>query len=248
MRLSRQFEGWLGLAQADGHDPDRLWSALEAWLAREYQVDGVFYGVYAVGVTIKALANLQEKCVWKSTFPESFLEVLAGDPLTNDRVAQCCLHHRRICFWHHEEVWVDATPVQKERRAINRRHGMDVGVSVPIFSGSGQICGGFGLRHSAQDAAAFDRLLDGRCEDLAGQLACFDAYFRHPFAKTFFGLSRQEIRVLALIASGMTVAQCGYEMKLSPKTAEAYLASARRKTRSRSTAEAVAKAVFFQMV
>ena len=46
----------------------------------------------------------------------------------------------------------------------------------------------------------------------------------------------------------ITVAQAAWEMEISPKTAEAYLAAARRKTRSRSTAEAVAKAIFFQIV
>ena len=37
-------------------------------------------------------------------------------------------------------------------------------------------------------------------------------------------------------------------MTLSPKTVEAYMASARKKTASTTSAEAVAKAIFFNLV
>ncbi|MFP1630387.1 helix-turn-helix transcriptional regulator [Zhengella sp. ZM62] len=247
MLLPEFIENRLGTFGTESIDADLLWSALEEWLAGEFEVDGLFYGTYPVGVTANGLSSLHERGLWKVTYPAAFLEAVANNPLSDDRVTAFILEHRRPCFWHRDETWAGATETQIQRRALNRLHGMDVGLGLPVLYGSGQICGGFGLRHGPQDAEAFDRLLEGRVDSLAEQLAAFDAVFRTPFARTRFALSRQEIRVLSLVAGGMTVAQAGWEMNLSPKTAEAYLAAARRKTRSRSTAEAVAKTIFFQL-
>lgn len=248
MLLSDIIEGRLGQGDSNTTDPRLLWSALEQWLADEFEVDGIYYGTYPVGVTVNGLPTFHDRGLWKVTYPADFLEAVANNPLRDDRVAAYVLEHGSVCFWHHEETWANATEAQLQRRAVNRMHGMDVGLGLPILAGSGHICGGFGLRHGPQDGARFDRLTDGKTGDLMRQLADFDAIFRNSFARDCFALSRQETRVLSLAAGGMTVAQAAWEMQLSPKTAEAYLAAARRKTRSRSTAEAVAKAIFFHIV
>ena len=248
MLLSDFIEKRFSTFDKDSIGADLLWSALEEWLAGEFEGDGLYYGTYPVGVTASGLSSLHQRGLWKVTYPAAFLEAVAGNPLGDDRVTAFVLEHRRPCFWHHDETWAGATQTQMQRRLLNRLHGMDVGLGLPVLYGSGQICGGYGLRHGPQDGRAFDRLLEGRVDSLAEQLAAFDATFRTPFAQACFALSRQETRVLSLIAGGMTVAQAAWEMEISPKTAEAYLAAARRKTRSRSTAEAVAKAIFFQIV
>ncbi len=109
-------------------------------------------------------------------------------------------------------------------------------------------CGGFGLRSKSQDAAVFDQVIFNYADEIGDFLRAFDEKFRGPFARTQFRLAPQEAKVLAYLAGGMSVQQVAHAMGLSPKTVEAYMASARKKTSSSTSAEAVAKAIFFNLV
>ena len=100
----------------------------------------------------------------------------------------------------------------------------------------------------AMSAEEFDAMLQSRHDELGKFLIAFDERYRGPYARSIFKLSPQEVRVLAFLAGGMAVARLSHEMGLSAKTVEAYMASARRKTTSATTAEAVAKAIFFGLV
>ena len=79
-------------------------------------------------------------------------------------------------------------------------------------------------------------------------LRAFDEKFRGPFARTQFRLAPQEARVLAYLAGGMAVQQVAHADGPVAKDYEAYMASARKKTVSSTSAEAVAKAIFFNLV
>ncbi|PHP68816.1 hypothetical protein CSC94_02150 [Zhengella mangrovi] len=229
-------------------DPDAAWHMLESWLGQRFEIDGIFYGVYPVGAFTTDFPLVMERGIIKMTYAEDFLAALNGNPLVDDRVSELVLSTARPCFWHHDDILAGATEKQLKRAELDARYGMDVGVSVPLLTPSGRVCGGFGLRHRGQDAAVFDRMMDAGISDLVRLLHAFESLFRGPYARQCFGLSTQEVRVLTYIAGGMAIAQTGWEIQLSPKTVEAYLASVRRKTRSRSTAEAVAKAIFFQII
>lgn len=140
------------------------------------------------------------------------------------------------------------TKGERERIELDEKYDMSIGACFPIFTSSHRICGGFGLRSKSQDAAVFDQVIFNYADEIGDFLRAFDEKFRGPFARTQFRLAPQEAKVLAYLAGGMSVQQVAHAMGLSPKTVEAYMASARKKTSSSTSAEAVAKAIFFNLV
>ena len=227
---------------------DAMWLGLEQWLDRDFEVDGVFYLSYPVGETGGELGMLFDRAIFHVTYPRAYMESLSDNPLANDRPAEIVLTEKTPCRWHAPATWEGASEAQRATRAKDVALGMEVGLCIPLLSEAGHVSGGFGLRHRHQDAARFDALLAARMDDLLDGLHDFDRRFRGPFARATFALSAQETRVLSHVAGGMSVLRAAHQMNLSPKTVEAYLATIRRKTRSQSTAEAVAKAIFFHLV
>ncbi|MCB1384206.1 MAG: autoinducer binding domain-containing protein [Notoacmeibacter sp.] len=237
-----------GYGTSANPETDRMWAGLEAALERLAGVDAIFYLVFPVNGSAGAFETLLDRAVWRCTYPQTFRDDLPRGFLADDMSSQLVLLTRRPVLWHSDEATQAATPAQLKRLEINRRHGMAVGISIPVFNASGHVCGGFGLRHGAQDAAAFDEAWKRNRDGIMAELASFDQAYRGPFARHVFRLSPQELRVLAGAAAGMTASQAAHDLGLSQKTVEAYLRSARDKTLSVTTTEAVAKAVFFHLV
>lgn len=241
--------GALGiLAMPDSNDPDVLWAWLETTLYDACGIQGIFYMAYPVGDSGGDIEELLERAVWKTSYPQAYLEALPGNPLTDDRSAMHLLETGEISRWHDSEQHALMTPGEKRRREIDAVHGMSVGACFPVRTRSGRICGGFGLRSASQDEGRFDAMLTAHSGRIGKLLDVFDEKYRSLLAKQQYGLSPQETRVLAHLAGGMAVSRLAHEMGLSPKTIEAYMRSARQKTTSATSAEAVAKAIFFNLV
>lgn len=236
------------LAIPASDDAGVLWAWLESSLRTAVDVEGIFYLAYPVGDAGGTPEELVERAIWKTNYPEHYLEALYGNPLTDDRSANHVLETGEPSRWHDPAEHARMTPGEKRRARIDAEHGMAVGVCYPIFNYSGRICGGFGLRSASQDSARFDAILDAHGEQIAHLLIAFEARFRGPFARSVFKLSAQEQKVLAHIAGGLAADRAAHALSLRPKTVEAYLRSVREKTLSTNTAEAVAKAIFFNLV
>lgn len=241
--------GALGILELpSSNDPDVLWTWLETTLLEACGIKGIFYLVYPVGDSGGSLEDMLERAVWKTSYPQHYLDALPGNPLTDDRSALHLLETGEISRWHDPEQHALMTPGEKRRREIDAEHGMTVGACFPVRTRSGRICGGFGLRSANQDEARFDAMLTLHSGRIGKLLDAFDDKFRSLLARRQYGLSPQETRVLAHLAGGMAVSRLAYEMGLAPKTVEAYMRSARQKTTSATSAEAVAKAIFFNLV
>lgn len=215
---------------------------------READVEGLFYLAYPVGDAGGTPEELVERAIWKTNYPQHYLDALYGNPLTDDRSATHVLETGEMSRWHDPAEHARMTPGEKRRAKIDAEHGMAVGACFPIFNTAGRICGGFGLRSASQDATRFDAVLCARGGQIGDLLLAFESRFRGPFARTVFKLSRQEQKVLARIAGGLAVDRTAHALGLKPKTVDAYLKSVRTKTLSVTTAEAVAKAIFFNLV
>jgi DNA-binding CsgD family transcriptional regulator len=236
------------LAIPASSDADVLWAWLESLLRAEADVEGLFYLAYPVGDAGGSPEELVERAIWKTNYPQHYLDALYGNPLTDDRSAKHVLETGETSRWHDPAEHARMTPGEKRRARIDAEHGMSVGACYPIFNVAGRICGGFGLRSASQDPKRFDAILDAYGDQIAHLLIAFEARFRGPFARTVFKLSPQEQKVLAHVAGGMAADRTAHALKLKPKTVEAYLRSVRTKTLSMNTAEAVAKAIFFNLV
>jgi DNA-binding CsgD family transcriptional regulator len=229
-------------------DHEVLWQWLADVLLRECDIKGVFYLAYPVGDSGGTLETMILRATWNTSYPQDYLDAMPGNPLTNDYSANHMLQTGVISRWHDPESPAKMTQGERDRIKLDEKYNMSVGCCFPIFTRSHRICGGFGLRSYSQNAEIFDRMLDKKQDALGKLLIAFDERYRAPYAKTVFKLSPQEIRVLAYLAGGMAVARLAHEMGLSIKTIEAYMATARKKTSSSTSAEAVAKAIFFNLV
>ena len=229
-------------------DHEHLWLWLNDHLNKTCGINGVFYLCYPVGDSGGTPETLILRAIWKTSYPEKYLAALTGNPLTNDYSANHVLETGIVSRWHDPESPAKMTPGERKRIELDEKYEMAVGACFPIFTRSHRICGGFGLRSASQNVSEFDTMLQTRHDELAQFLISFDERFRGPYARSIFKLSPQEVRVLAYLAGGMAVARLSHEMGLSAKTVEAYMASVRKKTTSATTAEAVAKAIFFGLV
>lgn len=229
-------------------DADFLWDWLSKTLSDHCDVEGIFYLAYPVGESGGKPETLIERAIWRTSYPEDYLNALPGNPLTNDFSANHVLETGQVSRWHDPESLPKMTPGERARIELDERFNMAIGACFPIFTSSRRICGGFGLRSKSQNALIFDRMIQSIGPEVGRLLSAFDERFRGPFARTQFKLAPQEARVLAYLAGGMAVQRLAHEMNLSPKTVEAYMASARKKTNSSTSAEAVAKAIFFNLV
>ncbi len=229
-------------------DSELLWNWLGDTLYRTCDVKGIFYLAYPVGDSVGTPETLILRAIWNTSYPESYLNALTGTPLTNDYSANHVLQTGVVSRWHDPESPAKMTQGERDRIKLDEQYEMAVGCCFPIYTRSKRICGGFGLRSNSQNAEKFDAMLAENQTALGKLLLAFDERYRGPYAKTIFKLSNQEIRVLAYLAGGMAVARLAHEMSLSVKTIEAYMASARKKTSSSTSAEAVAKSIFFNLV
>jgi DNA-binding CsgD family transcriptional regulator len=229
-------------------DADYLWNWLAGELAEACDVNGVFYLAYPVGESGGKPEKLIERAIWHTSYPERYLNALTGNPLTNDYSANHVLETGHVSRWHDPESLPKMTKGERERIELDEKYDMAVGACFPIYTSSHRICGGFGLRSRSQDRQHFDRVIEEYGDSIGDFLRAFDENFRGPFARTQFRLAPQEAKVLAYLAGGLAVQQVAHAMTLSPKTVEAYMASARKKTASTTSAEAVAKAIFFNLV
>jgi DNA-binding CsgD family transcriptional regulator len=229
-------------------DADFLWDWLAKLLKDHCDVNGVFYLAYPVGESGGKPETLIERAIWRTSYPQNYLEAMPGNPLTNDYSANHVLETGEISRWHDPESPAKMTKGERARVALDEKFNMSVGACFPIFTSSKRICGGFGLRSHSQNVEVFDHVVIEHGAEIGRLLSAFDEKFRGAYARTQFRLAPQEARVLAYLAGGMAVQRLAHEMGLSPKTVEAYMSSARKKTSSATSAEAVAKAIFFNLV
>lgn len=227
---------------------DTLWGWLEDTLREAYGIEGIFYITYPVGDAAGTLAEMMDRAVWKSSYPQDYVNRLSGNIMHEHRSALMVLETGRMCRWDNPALREGATEGEMRRFELDVEYGMDVGVCLPLHTSGGRICGGFGLRSYHLDADIFYAAAEEDETQLTSMLTRFDERFRGPYATETFHITRQERRVLAHIAGGLSVLRAAHELGLSPKTVEFYLRSVRMKTRSATTAEAVAKAVFFNML
>jgi DNA-binding CsgD family transcriptional regulator len=233
---------------SNSENVELLWLQLNEALRDAYDVGSIFYLSYPVCDAAGTPEMLMSRAVWKTNYPPAYLKALSANLFTHDYAALHLLTTGTITRWHDEDSAPKMTKEQRNRRALDEKYAMSIGCYMPIFTRSHRMCGMFGLSSLSQNAQNFDAVIAEKHDQLQEVLTAFDERFREPLAKIFFKLSPQEMRVLAYLAGGMAVARLAYEMTLSVKTIEAHMASIRKKTAALTSAEAVAKAVFFNLI
>lgn len=234
----------MGQLTTDFHSP---WLELQKKLL-DIEIVGLLYAVFHSRSSYENCTPKISGTAWACSYPEDiFSEINIGHFLEND------FSTRYICETGKPIVWCDnslidqMTPEESIRWENEATGYFATGVSIPIFDNANGVCGGFGLA-SRETAEDFWARWERDQEAIAALLINFDKAHRGAMAMKFFKLSARELDMLAYAAAGMTSKEAAKLIDLSPKTVESYLNAARVKTNSRNTTEAVAKAVFFQLI
>lgn len=209
---------------------------------------GLLYAVFHNRSSFETCSPKIASTAWTCSYPDDIMsEVNIGHFLENDYCTRYIIETGQPIIWCDNSLVEQMTSAERARWQNEETGYFATGVSIPIFDNSNDVCGGFGLA-SSETAEDFRPRWERDQEAITALLIDFDKAHRGAMAMEFFKLSARELDMLAYAAAGMTSKEAAKLIDLSPKTVESYLNAARVKTNSRNTTEAVAKAVFYQLI
>ena len=133
------------------NDIELLWTWLSVILNEYFDIDGMFYMAYPVGDAGGTPETLILRAVWKTSYPQEYLEAMPGNPLTNDYSANHVLETGEVSRWHDPESLPKMAPGERKRMELDEKYNMAVGACFPIYTANKRICGGYGLRSKSQN-------------------------------------------------------------------------------------------------
>lgn len=153
---------------------------------------------------------------------------------------------RRAFTWSELEDDLALSRIGREALALFREHGWSEGLVVPVTRGGSR----FGLVSLAGVSARLTKAekspLCLMCEHLLSRIRALGA--PQDFMVRPLGLSRRELECIALVAAGKSDAGIAAALGITRSTAHEYVESARRRLKSATRAQMVARACFFGLV
>ena len=224
------------------------WAQLHCDL-RAFGIGYVYYAVYFNRLYRPGEPYVHPPTLMKTSYLEHpDIDCVPADFLKDDYCVRCMIIEKKPKLWHDDADPDVMTEAERERWEGEVGGPFDIGVSIPVFDANGDVCGGFGLAAAGLCQQEFAQVWERDCRAITDVVTTFDARYRGHVAAESFKLSEREIEVLGYAANGATSKELALLLDLSPKTVEAYLNSVRRKTLSKNTTEAVAKAVYFHLI
>jgi LuxR family quorum sensing-dependent transcriptional regulator len=153
---------------------------------------------------------------------------------------------RRAFTWSELEDDLDLSRIGREALALFREHGWSEGLVVPVSRGGSR----FGLVSVAGVAARLTKpeksALCLMCEYLLSRIRALGA--PQDFMVRPLGLTRRELECIALVAAGKSDARIAAALGITRSTAHEYVESARRRLKSATRAQMVARACFLGLI
>lgn len=239
----------LDLAETLQTDPDPL--ARFADFARTRGAKGFFYGFSAfrsdvgdLGYTGSLFHHHTYSAEWQAAIGAEAL-------LDNDHSIVAMDHGARMVEWLPDELGsflASLTPSQRHQFEIEHDLGMTCGASL-LLDGHPLGFSGMGLwMDTPPETAAFRRLWAAEGAVLTAASNLLDAAVRGDRTNLLVRLSPREIDCLCWLARGLRPAEICWRLKISEKTFEKHIASAKAKLKSRTRDQALAKAVLMRLL
>ena len=153
---------------------------------------------------------------------------------------------RRAFTWSELEDDLDLSRIGREALALFREHGWSEGLVVPVSRGGSR----FGLVSVAGVAARLTKpeksALCLMCEYLLSRIRALGA--PQDFMVRPLGLTRRELECIALVAAGKSDARIAAALGITRSTAHEYVESARRRLKSATRAQMIARACFLGLI
>jgi len=239
----------LDLAETLHTAPDPL--ARFSEFAQTRGAKGFFYGFSAFRNDISDLGYTAGIFHHHTYSAEWQAKIGAEALLDNDHAVAAMADGARMVEWLPEDLgnFLDGlTPSQRCQFEIEQDLGMTCGASLLLDDRPFGLSG-IGLwLDCAPETAAFRRLWAAEGEVLTAAANLLDAAVRGDRTNLLVRLSPREIDCLSWLARGLRPAEICWRMKISEKTFEKHIASAKAKLKSQTRDQALAKAVLMRLL
>lgn len=218
---------------------------------KAYGIGGFAYSFVPLRTSRGLLADLRE-LHHHHTYPQDWEAAMDGsDPFLSDPTTPMFMAGAREVDWTAPDDAPDALPPENLKRHeaakdLGMRFGMDM---LLAEDHRGRLLSGTGLWFSDRpDAASFWADWARYGGEITSLLHMFDAAVRGRKAPEMIGLTARETDMLKYLANGYRSAEASWAMKVSEKTFEKYVASAKRKLNARTRDQAVARALVLGLI
>ncbi len=224
-----------------------LWDRMLAAFAGRLNVTSALYGILP-SVNWLDLGGISQNSIVRHNHPEDVLGHVNGKGLLDDDPCTIRLKTEEPWFFWHEALdWVGADEHQKARyQSGDPRANVGVTVRLPFFEGRAVAGLGLCARNSSPD-----EFKQAWHADIDGHLAiarAFDAAMRPRMIANRFKLSKREVSVIRLLATGLSAKRAADHLGLQPKTVFNVMDKARKSLQADTTLQAVTKAMAYKLI
>jgi DNA-binding CsgD family transcriptional regulator len=212
-------------------------------------VSSILYGVVPFAEEAK-LKGTTAAGFFKTTHCREWIETIGENQLLDDELTTEILVERpSAVLWHDESQWENATQGQKEQNQIELDLGLNVGISFSLaFYDTDVVASGSGLNMPGISAKGFTDFWRATQDHITMVSTMLDNGMRNQHGNLMVGLTARERDILTYLAIGMQREAVAYRLKISAKTLDHHIRSAKQKLEAGTTAHAVAKALVMGVI
>lgn len=226
---------------------DEIWKKLHTNLD-VFGISNIYYG-------FDACKNTENNIIFNSeqfslvSYRENYLrDRLRPEFLEHDPYYDYALSCTEPLLWSDMNFISSLTPAQHRCVEVDYDHNVIVGVTLPFRFRNGLGRAGCSLNASDLTWVEFDRVWRRHGRTINAIAAAFDIAIRERHNDEIFNLSNKEIECLLWLSNGLQPQQIADKYSKHVKTIEKQIESIRRKLRTTTTTQAVAKAIVCNLV
>lgn len=224
-----------------------LWDRMLAVFAGRLNVTSALYG-FLPSVYWLELGHVTQASVVRHNHPDEVLGHVNGKGLLDDD--PCILRLKTgepWFFWHEALDWSGADEGQKARyESGDPRSNVGVTIRLPFFEG--RALAGLGLCARNSTPEEFKQAWLAGVEEHLAVARAFDAAMRPRMIANRFKLSKREVSVIKLLATGLSAKRAADHLGLQPKTVFNVMDKARKSLQAETTLQAVTKAMAYRLI
>ncbi|MBL8790933.1 MAG: autoinducer binding domain-containing protein [Rhizobiales bacterium] len=224
-----------------------LWERMLAVFADRLHVTSAMYG-FLPSVHWLELGGISQVSVIRHNHPDDIIGQVNGKGMLDDD--PCALRLRAEEPWF---LWADAldwagVDAEQKARFDSGDPGGNVGVTIRLPFFEGRALAGLGLCARATSPEAFREAWLAGLDDHLALARAFDAAMRPRMIANRFKLSKREVSVIRLLATGLSAKRAADFLGLQPKTVFNVMDKARKSLQAETTLQAVTKAMAYRLI
>jgi len=218
-----------------------------AVFAGRLNVTSALYG-FLPSVYWLELGNVTQASVVRHNHPDDVLGHVNGKGLLDDDPCSLRLKAEEPWFlWQDALDWAGADESQRARLdSGDPRANVGVTIRLPFFEG--RAIAGLGLCARTSSPEDFKAAWLAGLDDHLALARAFDTAMRPRMIANRFKLSKREVSVIKLLATGLSAKRAADHLGLQPKTVFNVMDKARKSLHAETTLQAVTKAMAYRLI